>query len=136
MTPRQARFVQEYLIDRNGAAAAIRAGYSVRSAKQIAYELLAKPEVAEAVRQGEARVAQEAAITRGRVLAGLREAIELARERQDPGAMIRGWATIGRMAGFYAPETRRVELNAGYVLRAQYEVMTDDELLSLAAQPS
>ncbi|MBK6335547.1 MAG: terminase small subunit [Betaproteobacteria bacterium] len=49
MTPRQHRFVSEYLVDRNGAAAAVRAGYSVRSAKQIAYQPLAKPDVAEGV---------------------------------------------------------------------------------------
>ncbi len=34
------RFVEEYLVDLNGTAAAIRAGYSVRSAKQIAHVLL------------------------------------------------------------------------------------------------
>jgi phage terminase small subunit len=32
LTPKQARFVQEYLIDLNAAQAAIRAGYSVKTA--------------------------------------------------------------------------------------------------------
>lgn len=40
MTPRQHRFVREYLVDRNGAGAAVRAGYSRRTARQTAYELL------------------------------------------------------------------------------------------------
>jgi phage terminase small subunit len=130
MTPRQNRFVQEYLVDRNGAAAAVRAGYSVRSAKQIAYELLARPEVAAAVQEGEAKVAAMAELTRERVLAGLREAIELARERQDPAAMITAWREIGKLIGAYAPRTQRVELSTtGYELRARYDVMTDDELV-------
>ena len=43
MTPKQERFVQEYLIDLNATQAAIRAGYSPRSAQQISDELLSKP---------------------------------------------------------------------------------------------
>lgn len=34
LTPKQANFVAEYLIDRIAAQAAIRAGYSARTAKQ------------------------------------------------------------------------------------------------------
>lgn len=45
MTPKQKRFCDEYLIDTDGAKAAIRAGYSERSAKQIASELLTKPDL-------------------------------------------------------------------------------------------
>lgn len=45
MTDKQERFCEEYLIDCNGAQAAIRAGYSERSAKEIASELLTKPNI-------------------------------------------------------------------------------------------
>lgn len=34
MTPKQAAFVSEYMIDHNGTQAAIRAGYSKRTARQ------------------------------------------------------------------------------------------------------
>lgn len=51
LTAKQRRFVEEYCADFNGAAAARRAGYSKRTAKQTAYELLRKPEIAEAVEQ-------------------------------------------------------------------------------------
>ncbi len=40
MTPRQTRFVEEYLIDLSAARAARRAGYSTRSAAQRGYLLL------------------------------------------------------------------------------------------------
>ena len=43
LTPKQQRFVEEYLVDLNSTQAAIRAGYSVKSANQIAAENLAKP---------------------------------------------------------------------------------------------
>mgnify|MGYP000495309096 CR=1 FL=1 len=49
LTSKQQRFVDEYLIDLNGAKAAIRAGYSEKTARNIASENLAKPDIAEAV---------------------------------------------------------------------------------------
>lgn len=49
LTPKQRRFVEEYLVDLNATQAAIRAGYSPRSAKQVGDALLSKPHVAAAV---------------------------------------------------------------------------------------
>ncbi len=49
LTPKQNRFVDEYLIDLNATQAAIRAGYSPRSARAIACENLAKPDIQEAI---------------------------------------------------------------------------------------
>jgi phage terminase small subunit len=45
MTPKQTRFVEEYLVDLNATQAAIRAGYSVNTAKEIGYENLTKPHI-------------------------------------------------------------------------------------------
>lgn len=47
LTDQQERFCREYLVDRNGAQAAIRAGYAEGSAKVAASKLLATPKVAE-----------------------------------------------------------------------------------------
>ena len=52
LPPRQTRFVAEYLRDPNGTRAAIRAGYSRRTARIKAAQLLAKPAVQEAVAAG------------------------------------------------------------------------------------
>ena len=49
LTPKQARFVEEYLIDANGTQAAIRAGYSKRSAKVTASQNLSKANIAAAI---------------------------------------------------------------------------------------
>ena len=49
MTPKQQRFVEEYLKDLNGTQAAIRAGYSKRTANEQAARLLAKDSVQAAV---------------------------------------------------------------------------------------
>jgi phage terminase small subunit len=49
MNAKRQRFVEEYLKDMNGTQAAIRAGYSPRTAGEQAFELLKKPEVQEAL---------------------------------------------------------------------------------------
>lgn len=49
LTPKQKRFVGEYLVDLNGTQAAIRAGYSVKGASVQASLLLANPKVAELI---------------------------------------------------------------------------------------
>jgi phage terminase small subunit len=46
LTSRQQAFCEEYLIDLNALQAAIRAGYSEKTAKQIGSENLSKPDVA------------------------------------------------------------------------------------------
>mgnify|MGYP003454838347 FL=1 len=49
LTPKQARFVDEYLIDLNATKAAIRAGFSEKSASRQAVELLNKTHVRDAI---------------------------------------------------------------------------------------
>lgn len=49
LTEKQKRFVDEYLIDLNATQAAIRAGYSEKTANEIGAENLGKPSIREAV---------------------------------------------------------------------------------------
>ncbi|MEK6804643.1 MAG: terminase small subunit [Nitrospirota bacterium] len=51
LTPREQRFVEEYAIDLNGTQAAIRAGYSPKTARSIASEVLQRPAVKAATRK-------------------------------------------------------------------------------------
>ena len=50
LTPKQQRFVEEYLIDLNATQAAIRAGYSEKTADSIGLQLLRKTQVSEQLR--------------------------------------------------------------------------------------
>ncbi len=68
MTPRQQRFVEEYLVDLNATQAAIRAGYSAKSACEQASVLLRNPKVAAAVAARASRVTRKAEVTVERVL--------------------------------------------------------------------
>lgn len=49
VTPRQKRYVEEYHVDYNQTAAAIRAGYSPKSAKDIAADLMKNPNIIELI---------------------------------------------------------------------------------------
>lgn len=53
LTNKQQRFVDEYLIDLNATQAAIRAGYSEKTAKEIGSENLTKPNIAKAIQEAQ-----------------------------------------------------------------------------------
>src|SRR5262245_65068618 len=54
LNPKQRRFVSEYLIDLNATRAAIRAGYSQKTADVQAYALLRKPQITKMIADAEA----------------------------------------------------------------------------------
>jgi phage terminase small subunit len=68
LTPKQQRFVDEYLVDLNATQAAIRAGYSRRAAYSIGEENLKKPEIARAVAEAQAARAERVHIKADDVL--------------------------------------------------------------------
>lgn len=72
LTPNQARFVAEYLIDLNATQAAIRAGYSTRTASVQGCRLLRNAQVAASIRAGQQRAAERTDIAEGRVLKELK----------------------------------------------------------------
>ncbi|MGP5352515.1 terminase small subunit [Pseudomonas helleri] len=51
LTAKQQRFVIEYLVDLNATQAAIRAGYAAKGAKDQAYQLMQRPEIAAAIKE-------------------------------------------------------------------------------------
>lgn len=71
MTPQQAQFVAEYLIDFNATQAALRAGYSPKSAHAQGHRLLKDAEVSKAIEEGmEARM-RRTLVSQDRVVAEL-----------------------------------------------------------------
>lgn len=65
---REERFCLEYLVDLNGTAAALRAGYPATSAKQRAYELLGRDDIQAKVAELQTQRAQRTEITADMVL--------------------------------------------------------------------
>ncbi len=71
MTPKQQRFVDEYLIDLNATQAAIRAGYSKKTARVVGSENLTKPDIRAAVAEAQQARSERTKIGADWVLARL-----------------------------------------------------------------
>ena len=99
MTPRQARFVDEYLIDGNGTQAATRAGYGAAGARVAAHRLLTNVAISSAIEARQRVDATRLSVDRNRVLTGLLEAVEMAREQRNPAGMVAGLREIGKLMG-------------------------------------
>ncbi|ATH03000.1 terminase small subunit [Pseudomonas aeruginosa] len=77
LTKKQRLFVDEYLIDLNATQAAIRAGYSTRRATEIGYQLLQRPEVAQAIQAAMAERSRRTEVEADYVIRRLREIDEM-----------------------------------------------------------
>lgn len=73
LTKKQQLFVDEYLIDLNATQAAIRAGYSVDTAREIGCENLTKPNIQQAIAEHMAERSKRTGVNQDRVV------LELAR---------------------------------------------------------
>lgn len=76
MTPKQERFVTEYLVDLNATQAAIRAGYAEKSAAAEGSRLLANATVSAAVQKAMARRSERTEATQDYVLTSIMETME------------------------------------------------------------
>ena len=76
LTPKQQRFVEEYLIDLNATQAAIRAGYSPRTANEQGAQNLAKLSISEAIAEAQAKREERTQITQDYVLTNIQKVIE------------------------------------------------------------
>ncbi|EPW8658368.1 terminase small subunit [Pseudomonas aeruginosa] len=100
LTKKQRLFVDEYLIDLNATQAAIRAGYSTRRATEIGYQLLQRPEVAQAIQAAMAERSKRTEVEADYVIRRLREIDEMdvLDILEDDGSFrsIREWPKVWR----------------------------------------
>ena len=83
LAPMQQRFVEEYLVDLNGTQAAIRAGYSAKTAGSQAERLLRNVEIAKAVEAERQKLSERTHITQDWVLKRWAEIVQA-----DPNDLI------------------------------------------------
>ncbi len=84
LTPKQQRFVEEYLIDLNATRAAGRAGYSEKTARQIGSENLSKPAIQEAIARAKRDRSEATKIDAEYVLQGAVELFERCMQHVRP----------------------------------------------------
>jgi phage terminase small subunit len=143
MTDKQKRFCEEYLIDCNGTQAAIRAGYSEQTAKQIASENLAKPdlqtyiaELMEDRRKATIASAEEVleyltSVVRGQskshyiVVEGQGEGVSVASVMEKPPAENDRLKAAELLGKRYAMFTQKVEMEVTPVVIDSYDDIED-----------
>src|SRR5687767_14453823 len=72
LTDKQKRFCEEYLVDLNATKAAIKAGYSEKTANRIASENLSKPDIQKYLSMRKEELSKSLQITQEMVLEGYR----------------------------------------------------------------
>lgn len=128
MTPKQERFVQEYLVDLNATAAAKRAGYSEATAYSIGQENLTKPELAAAIAAEQEKRAARTQITQDRVLSELAK-IGFA----DMRKLMRWTGNLPKMDEAEAEETGEVSISvANFVQLFDSDELDDDIAASIS----
>lgn len=153
LTPKQAQFIAEYLIDMNATQAAIRAGYSEKTAGQQGFELLKKPEIQSGINAAQQARSERTQITADYVLTTIQETVERCKQARpvldrkgepvmvetedgqlapaytfDPQAVLRGAELLGKHLKMF---TEKVEHSGTVEVRNATEY-TDDELASIA----
>lgn len=109
LTDKQRTFVAEYLVDLNATQAAIRAGYSVKTAGSIGEENLRKPEIQAAIAEAQAERAEKTQRTALDVLKDIQAVSRQAWEADDLKTALKGLELEGRHLGMF---TDKVDLNA------------------------
>jgi phage terminase small subunit len=101
MTPKQKLFCQEYLVDLNATQAAIRAGYSEKTANRMGAENLSKPVIAEAIKEAMAERSEKTGVTQVMVIEGLLEEARNKGKGSSHSARVAAWATLGKHLGMF-----------------------------------
>lgn len=109
LTDKQRTFVAEYLVDLNATQAAIRAGYSVKTAGSIGEENLRKPEIQAAIAEAQAERAEKTQRTALDVLKDIQDVSKQARDGGDLKTALKGYELEGKHLGMF---TDKVDLNA------------------------
>jgi phage terminase small subunit len=132
LSAREARFVQEYLVDACGTQAAIRAGVAPGGAHVWACRALRKAKVSAALQARQEADAIRLSIQREDVLKGLVEAAAMAKLQCDPAGMVAAWKQIGHLMGYYSPERIKVDVDvAGSLEVGRLNQLSDAELLKI-----
>ncbi len=101
LTPKQERFVEEYLIDLNATQAAIRAGYSEKTAKEIGSENLTKPNIAKAIQEAQESLSNKTQLTVDMIVNGLLKEAQDYAEGSTQSARVSAWAHLGKHLGMF-----------------------------------
>lgn len=102
---RHERFVEEYIIDRNATQAAIRAGYSPKTAGASGSRLLRNVNIAKAIKDAQQRMSERCKIKADDVLNGISRCTQKAEEAEDYRTALKGYELQGKHLGLFVERT-------------------------------
>jgi phage terminase small subunit len=99
LVPKQLLFIEEYLVDQNATKAAIRAGYSARTAGQTGFRMLRKPQIMAAVNKGLSAKQEKINLTSELVITGLVTEARGDGPDTSPSARVSAWSVLAKILG-------------------------------------
>ena len=126
LTPKQQRFVEEYLIDLNATKAAIRSGYSEKTAAVIGAENLIKPNIAKAIQEAQESLSNKAQVTVEMVVQGLLNEAKDLSEGSTQSARVSAWAHLGKHLGMFKDKIEHTGKDGGPIDLSLKVVFEDD----------
>lgn len=132
LTEKQKRFVCEYLIDLNATQAAIRAGYSVKTADQQGSRMLANVKVQQAISQAMAERSRRTGINQDRVVLELaRMALVKMTDIVDSHGQIKADATDDDLACIESVKYKKSESDSGTSVEREVRIGSKLKALEL-----
>lgn len=120
LTAKQQRFCDEYLIDLNATQAAIRAGYAKKTAHQIGFANLSKPDIAEYIKKRMDEKESELIARQDEVLKYLTAVM-----RGDTSSHVLARDEVGADRVIEKPPDEKERLKAAELLGKRYGLYTD-----------
>jgi len=133
LTPRQRKVAELVGRGESWNQAALQAGYANGASNVTAWR--EDPRIQSIVSTERAKNESVVNMDRKKVMEGFLEAIDIARLQADPATMIKAWSEVARMCGYYAPETKKIDISiSAKRMVDKFETMSDEELLKYADQ--
>ena len=129
LTPKQSAFIDEYTIDKNAAAAAVRAGYSQKTVAQLASRLLTNVNIQAEVNKRLAKLSDNAQITAEYVLNGFKSVAErcMADETFDQAGANKSLEMLGKYLRLFTDNVN-VKMDAVIEHKQDLSKLSKDEL--------
>jgi len=131
LTEKQQRFIDEYLIDLNATQAAIRAGYSVKTAKDIGCQNLAKLNIQQAISEKMAERSKRTGVNQDRIVLELAKIafVNAADVIDSDDATIKAGATADDTAAIQSVKVKVIPTKEGEGV--EREIRLNDKLKAL-----
>lgn len=101
LTVRQRRFVEEYLVDFDGTAAILRAGFNTKYPNRMSYEYLHNPAIKACIDQMTLNRAAESSLKPDYVMNKIKRTLEKAEQEGNHTAVLRACELLARAMGLF-----------------------------------